>query len=83
MPPKRPARGLKADAWHHRSDALSSVGSLIGVAGAQLGLPVLDAVAGIVICILIIKVAIQIFMESVGKMVDKACDEALSGNWQK
>lgn len=66
---------LKADAWHHRSDALSSVGSLIGIAGAQLGFPILDALAGIAICILIIKVAVQIFFEAVGKMVDKACDE--------
>lgn len=32
---------LKADAWHHRSDALSSIGSLIGIAGARMGLPIL------------------------------------------
>ena len=40
---------LMADAWHHRSDALSSVGSFIGIFGARLGFPILDPVASIVI----------------------------------
>lgn len=66
---------LMADAWHHRSDALSSVGALIGIAGARLGLPVLDSVASLVICIFIEKAAYDIFMDAVGKMVDCACDE--------
>ena len=48
---------LMADAWHHRSDALSSVGALIGIAGARLGLPVLDPVASLVICLMIMKAA--------------------------
>ena len=46
-----------ADAWHHRSDAFSSIGSLIGIAGAMLGFPVLDSVASVVICLFILKVA--------------------------
>ena len=41
-----------ADAWHHRSDALSSVGALVGIAGARLGYPVCDAVASLCICFL-------------------------------
>ena len=53
---------LMADAWHHRSDALSSVGALIGIGGARLGFPILDP-------------AYEIFMDAVDKMVDKACDE--------
>lgn len=65
---------LKADAWHHRSDALSSVGSLIGIVGAMCGVPVLDCVAAIAICLLILKAAISIFIDSVNKMTDKACD---------
>ena len=40
---------LMADAWHHRSDALSSIGALIGIAGARIGYPVLDPIARIVI----------------------------------
>ena len=66
---------LKAEAWHHRSDALSSIGSLIGVAGAMLGLKILDPVMGCVIGVVIIKVSYDIAKESVDKMVDKACDD--------
>lgn len=66
---------LLADAWHHRSDALSSVGALIGIGGARLGFPVLDAAASVVICIFIIKAAYDIFMDAINKMVDTACDE--------
>lgn len=66
---------LMADAWHHRSDALSSVGALIGIGGARLGFPILDPVASVVICVFIEKAAYEIFMDAVDKMVDKACDE--------
>ncbi len=66
---------LLADAWHHRSDALSSVGSFIGILGAKLGFPVLDSLASIIICLFIVKVAYDIFKDAVDKMVDKSCDE--------
>ena len=66
---------LMADAWHHRSDALSSVGALIGIGGARLGFPILDPVASAVICLFIEKAAYEIFMDAIDKMVDKACDE--------
>ena len=66
---------LMADAWHHRSDALSSVGALIGIGGARLGFPILDPVASVGICVFIEKAAYEIFMDAVDKMVDKACDE--------
>ncbi|MDE7132279.1 MAG: cation diffusion facilitator family transporter [Lachnospiraceae bacterium] len=66
---------LMADAWHHRSDALSSVGALIGIAGARMGFPILDPVASVVICFFIEKAAYDIFMDAVDKMVDKACDD--------
>ena len=64
---------LLADAWHHRSDALSSVGAFAGILGARLGYPVLDHVASVIISICILKVAVDIFREALGKMVDKAC----------
>lgn len=66
---------LKADAWHHRSDALSSIGSLVGVIGGLCGVKILDSIACIVICLFILKVAIQIFLDAVEKMTDEACDE--------
>ena len=61
---------LKAEAWHHRSDALSSIGSFAGV----LGLPILDPIASIVICLFIFKVAFGIFRESIDRLVDRAAD---------
>ena len=65
---------LMADAWHHRSDALSSVGALIGIAGARMGAPMLDPLASVVICVFILKAAVDIFRDAVDKMVDHSCD---------
>lgn len=64
-----------ANAWHHRSDALSSVGALFGIAGARLGYPILDPLASVVICAFIGKAAFDIFREAVDKMMDHSCDE--------
>ena len=66
---------LMADAWHHRSDALSSVGALIGIGGAMLGYPVMDSIASLVIFVFIAKAAYDIFKDAVDKMVDHSCDE--------
>lgn len=68
---------LKADAWHHRSDALSSVGSLVGIGGAMLGYPILDPIASVVICVFILKAAFDIFRDAIGKMTDEACDDRM------
>lgn len=65
---------LLADAWHHRSDALSSIGSFFGILGSRLGFPILDSIASIIICLFILKVAIDIFKDAIDKMIDKACD---------
>ena len=62
-----------ADAWHHRSDALSSIGSLIGIGGAMLGFPILDPLASVAIAVCIIKVAYDILKDAVAKMLDTAC----------
>jgi len=68
---------LLADAWHHRSDALSSVGSLLGIIGARSGLFFMDPLAGVVICVLIIISSVSIFLDSIGKMTDKSCDNKI------
>ncbi len=65
-----------ADAWHHRSDAISSIGSFIGIAGAMLGFPVMDSVASVVICLFILKVAYDILRDALMKMLDTSCGEA-------
>ena len=66
---------LMADAWHHRSDAFSSVGALIGIGGAMLGFPVMDSIASLVIFVFIAKAAFDIFKDAIDKMVDHSCDE--------
>ena len=69
------SEALMADAWHHRSDALSSVGAFVGIGFARLGYPVLDPLSSVVICVFIAKAAIEIFLDAVDKMVDHSCDE--------
>ncbi len=69
------SQSLKADAWHHRSDALSSIGSLVGIVGAMCGVPILDVIAGLIISLFIVKVAVDIFVDSIRKMTDESCDK--------
>lgn len=64
---------LMADAWHHRSDSLSSVGAFAGILGARLGFPVLDPAVSIMICFFIEKASYQIFMDAMNKMIDRSC----------
>lgn len=66
---------LMADAWHHRSDALSSIGAFIGIFGSRLGYPIFDPIASVVICIFIEKASIDIFMDAINKMIDKSCSD--------
>jgi len=66
---------LKADAWHHRSDALSSVGSLIGIGAARMGYPIMEPLASLIICLMIFKAAFDIIKQAFEQMVDTAADE--------
>ncbi|MDO5149520.1 MAG: cation diffusion facilitator family transporter [Oscillospiraceae bacterium] len=66
---------LMADAWHHRSDAFSSVGALIGIGAARLGFPVMDSIASLVIFVFIVKAAFDVFKDAMNKMVDHSCDD--------
>ena len=68
-----------ADAWHHRTDALSSVAALIGVGAARMGFPLGDSLASIVICLFILKVAWGVGREAIGKLVDESGGEELNG----
>lgn len=73
---KLDSAAFKADAWHHRSDAFSSIGSFIGIGMAKLGFPVMDPVASLLICALILKVAFDISRDAVNKMLDTSCGNA-------
>ena len=66
---------LMADAWHHRSDAFSSIGALVGIGGARVGFPVMDSIASLVIFVFIVKAAYDIFKDAMDKMLDHSCDE--------
>ncbi|WP_415333541.1 cation diffusion facilitator family transporter, partial [Clostridium perfringens] len=66
---------LKADAWHHRSDALSSVAAFIGIGGAILGFKSLDSIASIVVALFIAKVGIEILIGSANELMDISIDE--------
>lgn len=74
---------LMADAWHHRSDALSSVGSFVGILGARMGYPILDPVASIVICAMILYAAYEVFADAMNKMVDRSCDAETSSRLEE
>lgn len=66
---------LMADAWHHRSDALSSVGSFVGILGARLGFPIMDPLTSVIISFFILKAAFDIFLDAISKMTDHACSD--------
>lgn len=66
---------LKADAWHHRSDALSSVAAFIGIGGAMIGFKVLEPAATIIVAIIVCKVALEIFKEAMNELMDVSISE--------
>lgn len=73
---------LTADAWHHRSDAMSSVGALIGIGGARLGWPILDPLASVVISLMIMKTAYDIARDAADRLTDKSCDSETEARMQ-
>jgi cation diffusion facilitator family transporter len=65
---------LKAESWHHRSDALSSIGVVIGILGSRFGFPFLDPVFGLIVSVIIIYVGVNLFRESSNFLIGKAPD---------
>ena len=74
---------LMADAWHHRSDALSSIGSVIALVGIRYGLPILDPIASVIICVFVVRAAVMIFCDAIAKMTDEALAEDQIDNIEK
>lgn len=66
---------LKADAWHHRSDALSSIAAFIGIGGALLGFKALDPIASVVVALFVAKVGFDILKDSANELMDYSIDE--------
>ncbi len=75
---------LIANAWHHRSDAISSIVVLTGIAGAQMGVPILDPIAAIIVALMIAKIGYELSYESILELVDTALEadkvEAIKAN---
>ncbi len=67
---KEQSQALIADAWHHRSDALSSVASFIGILGSKYGIYILDSLAGLAVSAIVIKVGIEIFIDCFQQLID-------------
>lgn len=74
---------LKATAWHHRSDSLSSIGALVGIAGAMLGFPILDAIASLVICLIVLKIGAEVLINSINNLLDAAAPKEIIEEIQK
>ncbi len=66
---------LIADAWHHRSDAFSSIAALIGIVGARMGYTFLDPLAGLIVAIIIIKVGLELFIQGYNELMDMSIEE--------
>lgn len=66
---------MEADAWHHRSDVFSSIGTFVGILGARMGFKILDPIAGIIVSVFIIKVGIDLYIQSIKGLVDESTDE--------
>lgn len=65
---------LEANAWHHRSDVISSIVVLVGIAGSQLGVLWLDSVAAMIVAALIAYMALRMMLDSTNELVDAGVD---------
>lgn len=70
---------LLANAWHHRSDSISSIAALIGIGGSQLGIPLMDPLAGVLVAGIIVKTGINIGYESIKELTDETVEEEIIG----
>ncbi|WP_165916326.1 cation diffusion facilitator family transporter [Marinisporobacter balticus] len=69
------SNALMSDAWHHRSDALSSIAVLFGIVGAMMGYGFLDPLAGIIVSIIVVRIGITILLVALDELMDAAIDQ--------
>ncbi|MDE4994669.1 cation transporter, partial [Francisella tularensis subsp. holarctica] len=65
---------LRANAWHSRSDMLSSVVVLVGLFGAFLGFDWMDAIAAFIVCFMIVKMGVKWGFSAVAVLLDEGVD---------
>ena len=68
------AKAIMANAWHHRSDAISSVAALAGISGAMMDMPLLDPVAAIAVALIVFKMGIGFARDTLNELSDAAID---------
>ena len=66
---------LLANAWHHRTDAWSSLVALAGIGGSVCGLPVLDSIGGVVVAAMVTRVGLQMGMENFAQLTDASVED--------
>ncbi len=66
---------LTTNAWHHRSDALTSLIVLISAVGMMFGIPYLDAIAAVIIALIIMKMGIKMIWNSIKELIDTGVDD--------
>ncbi len=66
---------LVANAWHHRSDAISSIAALVGIVGAMIGFPMLDPIAAAMVAFMVMKVGYEITLGGFRDLMDTALSE--------
>ncbi|MDZ7671621.1 MAG: cation diffusion facilitator family transporter [Halanaerobiales bacterium] len=69
-------QALIADAWHHRSDAISSIAAAVGILGANYGYPILDPIAGLIVSLLVIRVGWRIILDAVDTLMINTSPES-------
>lgn len=69
------SKSMEADAWHQRVDAIASVGSLAGIIGLYLKLPIIDTISCFIISIFIIFTAVRIILDAVNGITDTSCNK--------
>ncbi len=74
------AKAIIANAWHHRSDAISSIAALAGIGGAMLGLPLLDPVAAIAVAVIVGKMGLEFARDALKELADAAIDQSIKEN---
>lgn len=71
------SNALRSDAWHHRTDAFSSIAALIGILGARFGYLILDPLAGTIVSIIVVKISIDLIISSVDDLMDVSLDSEI------
>ena len=66
---------LKAAAWDHRADVVSTAGALLGIMVTRWGFPAGDMIASLIVCLFIIRTAYMVFREALSQMTDRSCDD--------